>query len=71
MPRQDAAEHALPEGCAQGKDPVSVARRLLDRATNTGRLGADDSRAHVEKVKAINAELRWLTYELKLAGLIP
>ena len=29
------------------------------------------SRAHVEKVKAINAELRWLTYELKLAGLIP
>ena len=29
------------------------------------------SKAHVEKVKAINAELRRLTYELKLAGLIP
>ena len=29
------------------------------------------SREHVEKVKAINAELRRLTYELKLAGLIP
>ena len=29
------------------------------------------SRAHVEKVKAINAELRRLTCELKLAGLIP
>ena len=29
------------------------------------------SRKHVEKVKAINAELRQLTCELKLAGLIP
>ena len=29
------------------------------------------SRAHVEKVKAINAELRRITYELKRDGLIP
>ena len=29
------------------------------------------SRKHVEKVKAINAELRRLTYELKRDGLIP
>ena len=29
------------------------------------------SREHVEKVKAINAELRRLTYELKRDGLIP
>ena len=29
------------------------------------------SREHVEKVKAINAELRQLTYELKRDGLIP
>ena len=28
------------------------------------------SRAHVARVKAINAELRRITYELKLAGLI-
>ena len=28
------------------------------------------SREHVEKVKAINAELRWLTNQLKLQGLI-
>ena len=28
------------------------------------------SREHVEKVKAINAELRWLTNQLKLEGLI-
>ena len=27
--------------------------------------------AHLEKVKAINAELLWLTYELKSAGYIP
>ena len=29
------------------------------------------SREHVEKVKAINAELRRITYELKRDGLIP
>jgi hypothetical protein len=29
------------------------------------------SRKHVEKVKAINAELRRITYELKRDGLIP
>ena len=29
------------------------------------------SRAHVEKVKAINAELRRTTYELKRDGLLP
>ena len=29
------------------------------------------SRAHVEKVKAINAELRRITYEIKRDGLIP
>ena len=29
------------------------------------------SREHVEKIKAINAELRRLTYELKRDGLIP
>ena len=29
------------------------------------------SRAHVEKVKAINAELRRITYELKRDGLLP
>jgi len=29
------------------------------------------SREHVEKVKAINAELRRITYELKRVGLIP
>lgn len=29
------------------------------------------SKAHVEKVKAINAELRQLTYQLKRDGLIP
>jgi hypothetical protein len=29
------------------------------------------SKAHVEKVKAINAEIRRITYELKRDGLIP
>ena len=29
------------------------------------------SKAHVEKVKAINAELRRITYELKRGGFIP
>jgi hypothetical protein len=29
------------------------------------------SREHVEKVKAINVQLRWITYELKRDGLIP
>jgi len=81
MPRQDTSEHALPEGCAQGPEQVPIARRLLDRTTDTGRQGKVHSGAHearatvqgarVEKVKAINAELRRLTYELKRDGLIP
>ena len=41
--------------------------RSIEAHTKPGRR----SREHVEKVKAINAELRRLTYELKLAGLIP
>ena len=42
-------------------------RQIVDAHLKHGRRG----RAHVEKVKAINAELRRITYELKRDGLIP
>ena len=77
MPCQDTSEHVLPEGCAQGPEQVPIARRLLDRTEGKARTIAAHtkhgrrSREHVEKVKAINAELRRLTYELKRDGLIP
>jgi len=45
----------------EGKARVAVAH------TKHGRR----SRAHMEKVKAINAELRRITYELKRDGFIP
>jgi hypothetical protein len=41
--------------------------RSIEAHTKHGRR----SREHVEKVKAINAELRRITYELKRDGLIP
>ena len=46
--------------------PEGKARTIAAR-TKHGRR----SRAHVEKVKAINAELRRITYEIKRDGLIP
>ena len=46
---------------AEGKARVAAAH------TKHGRRSA----AHVEKVKAINAELRRITYELKAQGYIP
>jgi hypothetical protein len=49
--------------------PKSIEGRARVVAANTKH--GLRSREHVEKVKAINAELRRLTYELKSAGLIP
>ena len=71
MPGKDAAEHALPEGCAQEKDAVSTARRTLRRTADRGGQGAGRSRAHVARVKAINADLRRIILQGRRAGLIP
>ena len=49
--------------------PKSIEGRARVVAANTKH--GLRSKAHVEKVKAINAELRRITYELKRDGLIP
>ena len=54
-------------GLSTGPRTEEGSARSIAAHTKHGRR----SRKHVEKVKAINAELRRLTYELKLAGLIP
>ena len=64
---KDRNRCALHGGKSTGPRTPEGKARSIAAHTKHGRR----SRAHVEKVKAINAELRWLTYELKLAGLIP
>ena len=54
-------------GKSTGPRTVEGKARSIAAHTKHGRR----SKKHVEKVKAINAELRWLTYELKRDGLIP
>jgi len=54
-------------GCSTGPRTPEGKARSIAAHTKHGRR----SREHVEKVKAINAELRRLTYELKRDGLIP
>ena len=49
------------------RTPEGKARTIAAHTKHDGRR----SREHVEKVKAINSELRRLTYELKWDGLIP
>ena len=53
-------------GCSTGPRTPEGKARCIAAHTKHGRR----SREHVEKVKAINAELRWLTNQLKLEGLI-
>ena len=64
---KDRSRCKLHGGLSTGPRTPEGKARSIAAHTKHGRR----SRAHVEKVKAINAELRWLTYELKLAGLIP
>ena len=64
---KDRSRCKLHGGLSTGPRTPEGKARTIAAHTKHGRR----SRAHVEKVKAINAELRWLTYELKLAGLIP
>jgi len=54
-------------GKSTGPRTLEGKARSIAAHTKHGR----GSRAHVEKVKAINAELRRITYELKRGGLIP
>ena len=54
-------------GKSTGPRTVEGKARSIAAHTKHGRR----SREHVEKVKAINAELRRITYELKRDGLIP
>ena len=54
-------------GCSTGpRTPEGKARTIAAHTKHGLR-----SKAHVEKVKAINAEIRRITYELKRDGLIP
>ena len=53
-------------GCSPGPRTEEGKARTIAAHTKHGRR----SREHVEKVKAINAELRRLTNQLKLQGLI-
>ena len=54
-------------GCSTGPRTPEGKARSIAAHTKHGRR----SREHVEKVKAINVQLRWITYELKRDGLIP
>ena len=54
-------------GKSTGPKSIEGKARVAAANTRHGRR----SREHVEKVKAINAELRRITYELKRDGLIP
>ena len=54
-------------GCSTGPRTPEGKARTIAAHTKHGRR----SREHVEKVKAINAELRRITYELKRDGLLP
>ena len=54
-------------GLSTGPRTLEGKARTIAAHTKHGRR----SRAHVEKVKAINAELRRITYELKRGGLLP
>ena len=54
-------------GRSTGPKSIEGKARVVAANTKHGRR----SREHVEKVKAINSELRRLTYELKRDGLIP
>ena len=59
--------YKLHGGKSTGPKSVEGKARVAAANTRHGRR----SKAHVEKVKAINAELRQLTCELKRDGLIP
>ena len=54
-------------GRSTGPKSIEGKARVAAANTRHGRR----SREHVEKVKAINAQLRRITYELKRDGLIP
>ena len=54
-------------GLSRGPTTPEGMARVVAANTKHGRR----SRAHVERVKAINAELRQIIYELKRDGLIP
>ena len=57
----------LHSGKSTGPRTPEGKARVIAAHTKHGRR----SRAHVEKVRAINTELRRITYELKRDGLIP
>ena len=54
-------------GLSTGPRTLEGKARVIAAHTKHGRR----SKAHVERVKAINAELRRITYELKRGGWIP
>ena len=54
-------------GLSTGPRTAEGKARSIGAHTTQGR----GSKAHVERVKAINAELRRITYELRRDGLIP
>ncbi len=61
------ARRRLHGGLSTGPRTAEGKARAAAAHTKHGRR----SRAHVEKVKAINADLRRITYELKRGGWIP
>jgi hypothetical protein len=63
----DRTRCKLHGGLSTGPKSIEGKARVVAANTRHGRR----SKAHVEKVKAINAELRRITYELKRDGLIP
>ena len=63
----DRTRCKLHGGLSTGPRTAEGKARSIAAHTKHGRR----SRAHVEKVKAINAELRRITFELKRDGLIP
>ena len=77
MPGQNPQGHTLPEPCHSRANPLQVAWREEHRPTDTEEQGTvyssalERSRAHVEKTKAINAELRRIINEMRQEGLIP
>ena len=67
LPLEVGALEAAPGALHRNHEPLKVRHRSIAAHTKHGR----SSRAHVEKVRAINAESKRITLELKRDGVIP